>query len=533
MYSLPTKKSFTTSNPNINALLRYTPHEDGTIRISGYAVDAKTGIRLDGVKAKVKQAKAPEDIALKEGYLIQAILADLPSVNSSPRTHHSAFPDGYVSSAFRELLEGGDNISPSWNPKTRDEHMAYFRRNILPFLSALEAANLVMTETDLEALKESLIRQAAENKKSKQNMRSIQQTVNKSLAAAEKIYSRMCEIHSELPEIHLHNGARITKFQPEQAKSLPPAIRYRMIRLLEDTVDDDPNFAFHAILMFAFGLRDGEACAVTKQQVIYHKTRVLVSVEQQVKDGEVTDILKTSNSYRVVVGPYWPRIMMQQCEDRLAAIGEEISPYIDVSEFSSRLKVMLQRSGCEAGFFRAAQVLMDHYPDKVDDSINLDVTSYILRRDYASRARNICGLSNDEIDALLGHKRMWGVKRSQVNTARTDDQAKIAEKLERFVYNPEISLNPEFAPISLFLDQDMTLIPFNAYVFRNDSNLPLWVELCLTASEPDEEIALVTNTDAKVIDHSDTFTPVKREIIGLAHQDPDEESNKEEATHED
>ena len=167
------EKTVGTKNPNISVHMNYTRHEDGTIRISAYAIDSQTGVKIDGASTKVRTARCQNDIPLKETYLISSVLAALPSASSGARKSRNAAADGAVSAAFCELVEMGDNIHPDWSPSTRSEHMTYFCNNILPHLAELEAQGHELTEIELETLKQALTQKALDSKKSKKNMRTV------------------------------------------------------------------------------------------------------------------------------------------------------------------------------------------------------------------------------------------------------------------------------------------------------------------------------------------------------------------------
>ena len=409
---------------------------------------------------------------------------------------------------------------PSWGKNTLLRHLSYFRNRILPHLAKLEEAGALLDEVELEALRVALTEKTFENGNSRKVVKSIHTTVQNELAAGELIYQKMQLFRPDLPDIHLHDGRRVFQFQPEHAKSLPAPIRYRLIQLLMDRIPHEPNFVFHALLMLVAGLRDSEACAVTVSSLQLFSDYGTVFVKAQIdKDKEtITEYLKTSNAYRLVILSFWAVRKLQECISLCQQQNTEIQPYMQVNTFSSKIKHLLLKAGCEEGFFRAAQALMDAYPDKVGDEICLDINSYILRRDFASRAKNICGLTNDEIDALLGHAR-GKAARERVNYANIDCQIKTAKKLERFVYDPNLSLNPEFQAIPLVANHDFELLPYNAYSFQNTSDQPLWVELDLLAAEPDESITLtIPQTDtANVQRVSRSFSPATRDIIGNSY----------------
>lgn len=490
-------------------------------------MEGKSEIPVDNVLPLVRYGNSIKELPTKKNHLTRALLDKLPAKSGGGKTPRIKLGTGEYVDAFNKLLQqlqGGTNYAEeiffsSWNPNTLRTHLTYFHNRILPELSVLAEHGKTFDAIELETLRSKLEEKTSRSGRSKKNMKSVQNTVNSELSAGEHIYSAMRTLSPALPEIHLHSDQRIIQYQPEYAKSLPAAVRYHLIGLLTQEIERDPQFAFHAILMFVCGLRDAEACAALEKHIIFYSMYAMLCVESQIKDGAPSNILKTSNAYRLIVVPFWGMCMLHRCIVLIQEQGDCVQPYLNLDRFSGRLKHMIMKSGCKEEFFRAARVLMDTCPDIIDGEICTDINSYILRRDYASRAKNICGMTTDEIDALLGHKRQTGNKRGQVNYANNDEQVKTSRKLERFVFDPKMSLNPEFSPIKLEADKDLNLIPYNAYTFCNLSDQPLWIELSVRAKEPDEKITLIAPGAANphVDYYSRSFSPDRRELIGRAY----------------
>ena len=507
-----------TKNPNVLVKINYTLHADGSVRLSGYALDAKTEIRLDGAKAMTRTARSEKEIPQRETILINSILKHLPKSDGKASSPRRTETTGKMAEAFRVLEENNDAIDHNWNESTKKHHMAFFKHNILPFLCRFE--NGGFTELDRTELEETLMSSILSSKKGNGSFKTGRTTLNNNMRAAHIIYQRMRQIDPYLPEIILYEGVSTIKAAPESAKSLSAEIRRRLILAIPDIIQKDPIFAQALILMLCGGLRDAEACAMRPEHLDFSDPAfVLALVCEQIKDGSPVEILKTSNSYRVVVLPFWARVMLLKCRDRYAEMtgSEGIPPISRVSAFAARVKQLLMDCGCDTAYFSAAQLLIDLRPDRDLDMVSTTVVSYVLRHDYASRAKNICGLTNDEIDALLGHKRSANARRNGIDLALPDHQKLVAQKMERFVFDPAISLNPANDPIRLKANERISLIPYNAYRFANEGNEPLTVDLDIYAAEPDELICFHINA-GKTPDlkpHRKAFEPAKRSIIGI------------------
>ena len=113
-----------------------------------------------------------------------------------------------------------------------------------------------------------------------------------------------------------------------------------------------------------------------------------------------------------------------------------------------------------------------------------DFSAYILRRDWASRARNICGYTSLEIDQQLGHK-VTVPKSRRPNLKLTAEQEKLATKVERYVYSPNKTRNPEHSPIPLEVDVRKQIPTYRAVKYSNNSDTPMLVTLSFSALEAD------------------------------------------------
>ena len=117
------------------------------------------------------------------------------------------------------------------------------------------------------------------------------------------------------------------------------------------------------------------------------------------------------------------------------------------------------------------------------------LSDYIMRRDRASRWKNVCGMSSAEIDMLLGHK-INGVntymhRKCRNEFTQPENLDRLAELNENFRYHPDIP--PE---ISL-TDRSAEIIPLpprRVQIIRNNSDHPIEVLLNLQTIEPGDSI---------------------------------------------
>lgn len=468
---------YDSNDPGIEIrITRNMQDKNGTVVVRGYAYDKGNCLRVDNMPVVKRTAKNVLEVPRVENIvrnLINQKLGKRKSEASRSRTRRMTISNA-ITNAFHELVKSDDAVCGAWkSEKTLHNHLTYFENNILPIIAQFD--DEAFSEMHRQELESELFQQISKNGNSKGSQRQIQQTLNNNLAAGQTIYNRMREIKPCLPEIVLYHGRRTRNIPVEQAKSLSREVRQRFINNLEATLALDPEYVLRAVLMLDGGLRDAEACGVTPENIKRDGGNLYVQVVAQIQNNEQTNVLKTEKSYRVVPLSFWGSYMIDKC---LSLLQEKSNAAADMisspKKLSSRIKADLIKAGCDNDFFAAARKLMDCHPDLcIDGLVNMEVVSYVLRHDIASRLLNICAFSFDEIDAFLGHERKPGEKDNPVNFARSEDRKKVYPRLECFVYDPKISRNPEFCPIALVADSDLEIAPYNHTVLINDTDIPI------------------------------------------------------------
>ena len=138
-------------------------------------------------------------------------------------------------------------------------------------------------------------------------------------------------------------------------------------------------------------------------------------------------------------------------EEELAAmpfVSSQLDPaqYADPSALPAYAKTLLLKCGYKEEYLNTAYTLMDQEPDLGGhNGKEQDVVAYILRRDWVGRAANCCGMSAVDIDYLIGHANR---KKCATDYTNPDVQRTLARQLERYVFLPDCSRHPSFAPIS-------------------------------------------------------------------------------------
>ena len=133
------------------------------------------------------------------------------------------------------------------------------------------------------------------------------------------------------------------------------------------------------------------------------------------------------------------------------------------------------------------------------------------------------GLSLYETDRLLGHvstnqSGKKAAKTQSIDLNNPETQAAIAEKMERYIFDPRFSLNPACKPIRLSEAKKRNLIEFSEYTITNDTPERKTLQLNLTGAETGESISIEMPNDTvnqlQIISNSKSWENCNRLVIG-------------------
>lgn len=518
-------------HPRVSAHITWRASARGPITLRGYAIDTDSGIRKDYSTERRRTAQSVEEIPSKIQVLYNVLCQEVARHERRAAIKSTASQEATspFERAFAELKSSPDPVCPDWGDRYTKGSITYFERHLLPML--IKYGNEEWSTSDREALHREIAEQILMSKRSAGHEATANETAYKNLVAADTIYQRMRDYDPSLPEISLRPRYTGRTAKREQIKSLPRKVRRRLARMIEKMIDREPHLAMAAVMMYDGGLRTAEAAAVWVD-VIYDGdglTRVLVCY--QVQDGVRTKILKTTNAYRMIVLSCWGSTMLHRCLDKLSAeLNNTANLTCDPRKLSATLREMLMDAGLTAEDFAAAEQAMREKPDY--DGFGrpvFDVCAYILRRDWSSRARNVCGLTSLEIDCLLGH-RIRIPKKMREDFRLVENLTKLSKKLERYVHDPEHSRHPGIVPHNLSHSVDIDLIPYDVVRFRNTSEEEVEVKLDIEAvlnAESIEVIVLEGAQQQETIRYIPTHCVRSTEpIIGKSYieEEEDEES---------
>lgn len=405
---------------------------------------------------------------------------------------------------FTEVWETFGRLCPSEDERMRrlnGENWAYstFRAAytylIYQILPRLDALGPHPTQEDIRKIHEDLVEQASNSKVSLGIHAQARKNLIPKLRRCDVLYQQMQSLMSRygLPELDLRmEGCAVPDV--EQCKSLPDAVRIRFAAILMLQVETPwGGIALSLGFMLLCGLRTSESAALYFQNLEDTGDTWMFWVRQRLDGDTVTPILKTESSYRRLPVARFLRDMLSLRRrwlegqgytpaeiDHLPISGRPEDPtrFAPCYQISAAGRALLLASGCGETYWEGVRDLMRKEPDPLGEGGGLsDITAYALRRDFASRAANHCGVSAKELDYALGHKVQGSVldKRAFYST---DNLAEFGRKLERYVFDPNHSGNPAYLPIEIHGDQEIPLFPSpeTHLHFQDDMVIQLWVQ---------------------------------------------------------
>ena len=455
--------------------------------------------------------------------LCYALSGKVPSGESSvaPRKSSKQMQNA-IDVAVKEMLDKGvvfhtpaetGSKKNSWNKDTHRTVYTYWLNHGISAL-LLRMAKSEDPQHELEQYRAKAIQDTLEHGRSRGNRSRATETVDINLKRSKIRLDYLRIEHPELPAVDLTEGILFAKSIPEeQIKALPEGMCLYITHELEARIPQEPKEVLCTVLMYDTALRTAEAAGIKIKCIIFYENYAVILVESQEKNGERKEWLKTDNAYRIVVTSYWGKEMLRRClnvldlnpdDESLLLSGEYLSRWIRGILFSYSKELV-----------ETAERVQRTNPDYDEEGKPVyDVSAYVLRRNAASRWLNYDGLSHDEIDILLGHKEKG--QRPEIYLHDETHQREIAAKLERYVYNPDITRNPAFCPLQLTPGTQIDLKAYPCTRLVNTSDVPLHVHIdtvaCIPAEVITEQVPAGSTEDP--ICRSERLKPASRIVIG-------------------
>ena len=473
---------------NILVRLHTRIDSNGVMHIIGYPVFAQTLVQLDNSIQRQITA-TPQTASAKERYLIGRIVADYEA-RQKPHTPPASIKDGLFSDAYKKIEEPSTLCSHAWAASTKHRARTYLERQVLPRLDQYGAT---ICADDLNTIKEDLITKAEMNKRGTRDRQCATGSVGSLLQQVNVMLQNLyASSFPSLPFVQFQVSFRAVK-TAELPKAIDDDVRVRLSYMLSQLVDN--GLTMGVAMMLYGGLRTSEACAPLWSELNIFETYATYAVLHQLdKDSNRIDLLKSDCAYRVIVLPYVMVKLLQARLEHLKSAGYDdadirrmplVSESADAAAFTRSNKLssyaadLLRKCGYDVRH-ASVDALMRACPDLDGNGKALQSPSaYMLRRDWCTRACNICGMRMDTIDYLLGHANK---KRKHTDYLTTTAQSIIAEQLERYVFDPGATLHPQFAPKALANSSDFDLPAETAFALLADCKKDETVQIRIRAS---------------------------------------------------
>ena len=469
-------KNFPTTDPNIFVHITYSPQSDGRVRLTGYPCYTDGSVKVDGTKPARCTAFNEDCISATEQMLINKVMSKLNTVKQIAQKPVSSKPVSDVEATLQKINAQAEPsiYQPNWSKSTQDRAISHYLSSFFPFIISLDEDPI--PDSTIDAYLDESITRTMEHGRSSGRILTATNTARSALHQDLVIHKYLCDNYPELglPTIYYQLKYKEATKHIELYKSLPDHIHYAFTEKLESCVDSEPLYVFHAVLIFDGALRTSESCAVGPDELTDYNEYSVVTVLWQMKDGNRTDELKSPAAYRLTVLSAWGRNMLYRCLDVMQAQGITDNYIYEPSKLSRWIREKLLECGLKEAHFTIAS----HMQKMEKDELPTDITAYILRRNRASRWRNICGLSADSIDYLLGHVR-HAASSKPLDYSLPDMQRDIAAFLERDAYHSD----DDTKVVALSGASDQHLVPYQHVRIINDSDLPLQIRITGTANE--------------------------------------------------
>lgn len=492
------RKEYKSKHVGYKIRITYPPGRDSDFTLQAYALD-ENSYRVDKckrIRRKVKHAEALDTTIIFAKNAIETQLDKILRVEK-PREEKKPHLDTAMRKAFDAVLRLGSFYLP-WGEAYSRNVLTYSRRNIIPWCddNNVEERFTAVEKIDLQQY---LAEKIMSHGKFKGSCEDALIGAAIHMNAFDQLYQLMRSIDPSLPDVSFGIKLKTSRAKVEQTKMLSITCHRKFRFNVCKNIKSKPKHARGAALMDN-GLRSGEASAITKDLMRQVGDIIVVWVLYQEYLGDKSDVLKTEDSYRLVVLDEWGSMVVKRCNQLITeedTVYTKKAPIID-TVLSAWVKELLYASGVEEELFiEAHNSELKHLRYDSEGKPILDAAAHILRRNRASIQCNICGFSAIEREVFIGHKKK--ANRYSYDNPKWDTTIyRIAVKNSLYDLNTEISSNPIHRPIELTKGKKGEVFPFPKYRFRNNSNNYLELKIDMLSCEPGEAMSITGARNLKI-----------------------------------
>ena len=516
-----------TKYPALNVDIKERMLKDGRVRISGTAICVEDQSEYADI---VPYETKPVTLKRKNSAITEAITAIEARYLGTHMRKTLTGED--IRTAFASVaakVADGMRLKPTWRASsTNKQVIQFFERNTLALVIPHLASGRMFLEEDREALLEQMTEICSRHGSA--DREAARENAVKRLEEAELILSHMRDCDALIPELSLAPAGFTTRaYRKEQIKMLPLPVLLAFFAALCCLIQQFPKEVFFAVLV-TYGLRPAEAAGVKPSDLVWFSTYCVVPVQYQEVNGKLSDHLKNKYSARLVTISSWGMSILREC---CALIGEDYPKDDRTMNSSPACAEWVKARLIEAGATEAQLIYIsddipvDDYDDSSMDQKNPEkamedrtakIGCYVLRRCFITIARVYMGLSLYEIDRLVGHipcgsGKDVARKLTNPDLNAPEMQAQIAAKMERFVFDPALSLNPALVPYTTGKREAVPIrVPYAEIRAENNEDCEIELEVEFACSEPGEALTLIYENGV-FCDVSASSTPVHFEDI--------------------
>lgn len=239
------------------------------------------------------------------------------------------------------------------------------------------------------------------------------------------------------------------KLRIPRSMSIPEEIKF-LDQVNENYINN--SFYLGAAIIFYLGLRPGECCGLKFSDIRplsgYTGVQCLYIYEQIRSTSEKTYELKTTNAYRILPIPTELYVLLWRREQKLKAemgsafttdipvvcMAESLNGYTEhcnAKKFMQHCTNLLRK--CEVAESTMNELSMELRED--NPFKEAAATGYLLRRNFATAIAGVCGMTEDEINYMMGHA-IYIPDERRADFLNPDVLFKLFKKLNRRHYAP-------------------------------------------------------------------------------------------------
>ena len=480
----------------------YFQMQASTIRLRGVLCGAD-GRPILGARDTTRTITSEKLLPIAIDTMIHAVWNKWTAAENA-KNPHCKTQRGRVSNLFQVVQFDPDDLG--WAQSTYDGTLSYLRDSIAPRMDSIGED---ICDEDLKKIADDLIARAcksgrgktgADGRATEKDAAAARQQVIAKLDRCRRLYelARAQYPQSGLTDVHFPVYERVKVSKAEQPKELPADTRVVFANMLWLLANQGDARAYNAALMLYVGLRTGEAAAPKIGDIALADDDKYGSyfVAGKIRNGIYEPYPKTQAGYRtIILGSemvQFVRLRIHQLSE-MGCTAKEIEAMplgtANDSELSAYVKKLLLFVGCDS------QVIAANISESAQiDSV--DISAYLLRRDWATRMANCCGMSMDMLDKLLGHARRDNAKRDYTTPAQ---QQRIAAIIDQCVLIPHLSQSPAAQPMNISNNTALVLDENIRHQFIAETDCV--INLDIQALEPGRDLVITAPRGALKIQH--------------------------------